>query len=224
MKGLEKAILSWSGGKDCALALERIRQQGKYDVVALFTTVTEEFDRISMHGVRRALLEAQAESLQLPLEIVWIPQAASNNIYEERLKETLKCPLQNGVETVIFGDLFLKDIRAYREIQMDRIGMHTQFPLWGEPTDKLARGFIADGYKALTVCVDSKALPKSFAGRNFDSDFLQALPDQADPCGENGEFHTYVYDGPIFPDPISFQKGEIVLRDERFYYCDLLPE
>lgn len=219
---MNKALLSWSSGKDCALALERVRQQGEYDVVGLLTTVTEEYDRVSMHGVHRSLLEAQAEALGLPLEIVWIPKAANNEIYEQRMRETLERCLQNGIETVIFGDLYLEDIRAFREEQTEWAGMKTHFPIWGEATDQLAHKFIADGYKALTVCVDSQTLAKSFAGRNLDEAFLQDLPDPIDPCGENGEFHTFVYDGPVFNDPIAFSKGEIILRDERFYYCELL--
>lgn len=219
---MKKALLSWSGGKDCAMALERVRQQGKYDIVSLLTTVTEDYNRISMHGVRRTLLEAQAESVQLPLEIVHIPRSANNDIYERRMGETLERYVAKGVETVIFGDLFLADIRAYREKQLVRVGMQAHFPLWGAPTDKLAQRFVADGYKATTVCVDSQQLAKQFAGRELDRQFFKALPDTVDPCGENGEFHTFAYDGPIFRFPIEVEKGEIVLRDERFYFCDLL--
>lgn len=220
---MKKALLSWSGGKDCAMALERMRDQGEYDIVGLLTTVTEAYDRISMHGVRRSLLEAQANALGLPLEIVWIPKAANNEIYEQRMWETLECSLHKGVETVIFGDLYLEDIRAFREEQTARAGMKTYFPIWEEPTDKLVQSFITNGYKAMTVCVDSNSLTKPFAGRNLDHEFLRDLPDTVDPCGENGEFHTFVYDGPIFQQPIPFTKGEVILRDERFYYCELLP-
>lgn len=218
---MSKALLSWSGGKDCALALERVRQQGEYEIIGLLTTVTEGYNRISMHGVRRTLLEEQAESLGLPLEIVYIPQAATNAIYEQRMGETLERHRDQGVETVIFGDLFLADIRAYREKQTARVGMKTTFPLWGEPTEQLIQQFIADGYKAITVCVDSQALPQQFVGRCLDGDFMRELPSAIDPCGENGEFHTFVYDGPVFQYPLPIKKGEIVLRDERFYYCDL---
>lgn len=219
---MKKALLSWSGGKDCALVLERVRQQGEFDIVSLLTTVTEDFDRISMHGVRRSLLEAQAESLGLPLEIVRIPRLANNDIYEQRMRETLERFRDNGIQTAIFGDLCLADIREYREKQLARVGMRARFPLWGEPTDKVAQQFLANGYKAITACVDSEVLPKRFVGRQLDRELLSELPAASDPCGENGEFHTFVYDGPVFRFPVEVDRGEIVLRDERFYYCDLL--
>lgn len=219
---MKKALLSWSGGKDCALALERVRQQGEFDIVSLLSTVTEDFARISMHGVRRSLLEVQSESLGIPLEIVHIPQSAKNDIYEKRMRESLERFRVDGVETVIFGDLCLIDIREYREKQMKRAGMQAKFPLWGEPSDKVAQQFLAAGYKAITVCVDSEALPKRFVGRQLSREFFSELPAACDPCGENGEFHTFVYDGPVFHFPIDVRRGDIVLRDARFYFCDLL--
>ncbi len=219
---MKKALLSWSGGKDCLLALERIRQQGTYDVVSLLTTVTEDVDRISMHGVRQSLLEAQAQSLQLPVTTVRIPPAANNDTYEQRMRETLEHFCDDGVDTVIFGDVFLTDVREYRERQLAQMGMRAHFPLWGEATDRLVQSFLAEGYKAMTVCVDTEVLPKRFVGRDLTPSFFKELPDTCDLCGENGEYHTFVYDGPAFRSPIPIVKGDIVLREKRFYYCDLL--
>lgn len=215
-------LLSWSGGKDSALALrEIIRSQG-YSVKALLTTVTEEFDRISMHGVRRTLLHAQASSLGLPLEEVWIPKRASNEIYEDRMRRVLTKYKDRGIEQVVFGDLFLQDIRAYREDRLARIGMRGMFPLWGRDTAKLAREFIKSGFRAVVCCVDPRKLPREFCGREFDTPFLESIPATVDQCGENGEFHTFVYAGPIFSDEISITKGDVVLRDG-FYFADLVP-
>lgn len=218
---MKKALLSWSGGKDCALALARVREQQEYDVIGLLTTVTEDVDRISMHGVRRELLEVQAEALQLPLDIVYIPPSVTNKVYEQRMAAALKHHRDDGVETVIFGDMLLTDIRSYREEQLARFGIEAHFPLWGEATDRLVERFVEEGYKAITVCVDREQLSRQFIGRKLDKDFLDELPDTADPCGENGEYHTFVYGGPVFSSSIPVQKGDIVLRDGRFYYCDL---
>jgi len=221
---MKKALMSWSGGKDSALALEQVRREGRYDVVALLTTVTEDYQRISMHGVRQALLEKQAERIGLPLAIVAIPQAADNESYEARMAEALERYKDQGVDTVIFGDLFLADVRAYREKQLARVGMDAVFPLWGRPTTEIVRDLIARGYRAITTCVDGDVLDKRFVGRTLDADFFNALPNGVDPCGENGEFHSFVYDGPLFSAPISFEIGEIVRRDHRFYFCDLIEK
>ena len=215
-------LMSWSGGKDSSLALHKIRKTDTYDVKALVTTVTEEFDRVSMHGVRRTLLQEQAYSLGLPLEEVWIPKDASNEVYEARMKAVLRRHRDEGVEEVAFGDLFLQDIRAYREERLGQIGMRGLFPLWGLDTARLAAEFIEQGFRAVVCCVDPKQLGKEFCGREFDRQFLESLPRGVDPCGENGEFHTFVSGGPMFRNPISVKPGEIVERDG-FVFADLIP-
>ncbi len=220
----EKVLVSWGGGKDSAMALQEIRSNREFEVSALLTTVSEEYERISMHGVRRVLLERQAESIGLPLEVVYIPKDASNEIYESRMGTLLEERKSNGVSGVVFGDIFLEDIRKHRERNLARIGMKGIFPLWNMDTTKLARGFLDLCFKAVVTCVDSKNLSKEFVGRDFDERFLSDLPPGVNPCGENGEFHTFVYDGPIFEQRVSFSIGEIVLRDNRFYFCDLVPE
>lgn len=220
---MAKVIVSWSGGKDSAMALHAIRASGAYDVLALLTTVTEGYDRISMHGVRRALLEEQAQSLQLPVEKIYISQQATNDEYEAKLKEKLLFYKDKGVGAVVIGDIFLEDLRRYREENLAKIAMKGIFPVWKRDTAELARAFIDLGFKAVITCVDSQHVGKEFAGREFDRQFLSDLPSKVDPCGENGEFHSFVYDGPIFRRPIAHQKGEVVLRDNRFYFCDLIP-
>jgi uncharacterized protein (TIGR00290 family) len=221
-KGDGPVLMAWSGGKDSAMALHALR--AARPVSALLTVVTEQYDRISMHGVRRELLEAQARAIGLPLEIVLLPPGASNEIYEQRMKDAL-CRRRglDGVRTVAFGDLFLEEVRQYRIDNLARVDMRAQFPLWGKNTGDLARGFIASGFRAILTCVDTHALDGAFVGREFDSSLLADLPRTADPCGENGEFHTFVYAGPIFKCPIPVARGEKVLRDGRFMYCDLLP-
>jgi uncharacterized protein (TIGR00290 family) len=217
----EKVIVGWSGGKDAAQALYELKQAEDVEIAALLTTVTENYDRISMHGVRRDLLIKQANSLGYPLEEVLIPPKCSNEIYEQRMQQSLEKLRQQGVSGAAFGDLFLQEVRAYREERMNRIGMQCRFPLWGKPTADLARRFITLGFRAIIVCVDTQAISRDFAGREFDEAFLRDLPANADPCGENGEFHSFVYDGPIFAAPIPVERGEIVLREDRFCYCDL---
>ncbi|MCH7519187.1 MAG: adenine nucleotide alpha hydrolase [Candidatus Dadabacteria bacterium] len=177
-----------------------------------------------MHGLRTILLDEQASSLNIPLEKIFISKNASNDEYESRLKEVLLKYKQLGIRDVVFGDLFLEEIKKYREDLLGKIGMECVFPIWKKDTAKLAKRFIELGFKAITVCVDSNVLGKEFAGREFDEHFLDDLPTEIDPCGENGEFHTFVHDGPIFKKPIDHRLGEIVLRDERFYYCDILPD
>jgi uncharacterized protein (TIGR00290 family) len=219
----EKVIVAWSGGKDSALALYEILKTNRYEVLKLLTTVTQDYDRISIHGIRRVLLEQQARSLGFPLEKTLISKGVSDAEYESILLKSLNGHRTNGVFSVVFGDIFLEDVRKYREQMLMKIGMKGIFPLWKRNTLELARAFIDFGFKAIITCVDSKSLGKDFVGREFDSQFLADLPFDVDPCGENGEFHSFVYDGPIFSERVSFTKGEIVLRENRFYYCDLVP-
>lgn len=218
----EKILLCWSGGKDSALALYELRKSCDFEITALLTTITEDYDRVSMHGIRRALLELQAESLGLPLEKVCISKNASNEEYGAKMERILTRCRQQGVSAVAFGDVALQDVREYREKNLARVEMRAIFPLWKRDTAELARTFIGLGFKAVTTCVDSNVLGKEFVGRVFDEKFLAELPSNVDPCGENGEFHSFVYDGPIFQRRISHELGEVVLRNERFYFCDLL--
>jgi uncharacterized protein (TIGR00290 family) len=216
--------MAWSGGKDSALALREIRDDSRYRVAALLTTVTAEYDRISMHGVRRTLLRRQAGALGLPLEEVVISPGASNDEYEASMAVALAALRARiaGLDTVVFGDLFLADIRAYRERMLARIGMRGLFPLWLRDTRALAHDFVRVGYRAVLVCVDSAQLAGGFAGREFDAELLRDLPPEVDPCGENGEFHTFVYAGPGLRQPVRHQRGAVVVRDGRFVYCDLV--
>lgn len=216
------AVMAWSGGKDSACALWRLQQDRRYQITGLLTTLTEGFDRISMHGVRRELLAAQAQALGLPVYEVWIPQGASNAVYEQRMGEAVRQMTSDGVEAVAFGDLFLEDVRAYREKMLAPTGLELLFPLWGAPTPALARRIIADGFRAVLACVDPRAVPAEFAGREYDEALLDEMPPEADPCAERGEFHTFVYDAPNFASPIAFTRGEVVER-EGFVFADLLP-
>jgi uncharacterized protein (TIGR00290 family) len=217
----DRVIVGWSGGKDAAQALYELKQAENIEIAALLTTVTEGYDRISMHGVRRDLLIKQANALGYPLEEILIPPKCTNEIYEQRMQQSLERFLKEGVSGAAFGDLFLQEVRAYREERMSRVGMRCLFPLWEKPTPELARRFIDLGFRAIVVCVDTQAISREFAGREYDEAFIRDLPAHADPCGENGEFHTFVYDGPIFSGPIPVERGEIVLRDDRFCFCDL---
>jgi uncharacterized protein (TIGR00290 family) len=216
-------LMSWSGGKDSCLALHEVKNEKKYYVAALLTTVTRDYDRISMHGVRRVLLEQQAASLGLPLHQILISKDASNEEYESKMAEAFAEYRAKGIDTVIFGDLFLEDIRAYREQFLARNNMHGLFPVWKRDTSSFIREFLDLGFRAVVTSVDSKVLDQSFAGRLIDESFLSSLPKQVDPCGENGEFHTFVFDGPDFAAPVRFSLGETVLR-ESFWFRDLLPE
>jgi len=218
-----KVLLAWSGGKDSSLALHEIQRADEVSVAALFTTVSEDYDRVSMHGVRRELLERQVRAIGYPLEIVLIPKTSTSETYEAQMRSVLEKWVQRGVTGVAFGDLFLEDIRAYRERNLEQVGMAALFPLWGSDTAGLAHRFIDLGFRALVTCVDGEALSGEFVGRDYDEQFLRDLPESVDPCGENGEFHTFVYDGPLFPEPIDVLRGEVVLREKRFYFCDLLP-
>jgi len=217
----EKALVLWSGGKDSALALHEARRQ--LDVVALLTTVTEPYDRISMHGVRTALLDRQACSLGLPVEKVLIPSPCSNADYEARMAIAFEQFCRQGVPMVISGDIFLEDVRRYREAQFAAAGLTGIFPLWGRDSRELASDFLALGFRAVLCCVDSHVLDERFAGRLYDESLLAELPSAVDPCGERGEFHTFVFDGPGFAWPVAYRVGERALRDNRFWYCDLLP-
>jgi uncharacterized protein (TIGR00290 family) len=213
--------LSWSGGKDSALALWTLRRE-QLEPEALITTITESYERISMHGVRRELLARQAEALGLPLVEVEIPPGCVNEVYEARMAEAFAAAPLSSVAAVAFGDLFLEDVRAYREERLAAGGRHGLFPLWGRDTTALAGEFLDAGFEAMLVCVDPRALGASFAGRRYDEQLLAELPPGVDPCGENGEFHTFVFAGPIFAEPIACETGEIVERDG-FVFCDLMP-
>jgi uncharacterized protein (TIGR00290 family) len=213
--------LSWSGGKDSALALHELRQRPGPPPRALITTVTADYGRISMHGVRRELLSCQARSVGLPLVEVEIPAGCPNDVYEQRMGQAMAQAPLAGAETIAFGDLFLDDIRAYREQRLGRVGKEAVFPLWGRDTTALACEFIAACFEAVLVCIDPRRLDPSFAGRRFDTELLADLPPDVDPCGENGEFHTFVHAGPIFSAPIACQVGETVQRDG-FVFCDVL--
>jgi uncharacterized protein (TIGR00290 family) len=219
----KRILFCWSGGKDSAMALHSLLQRSDIHVVALLTTVTEGYERISMHGVRRELLDRQVQSIGLPLHEVRIPPQCVNPIYEARMEEALRVHLENGVQTVAFGDIFLEDLRAYREKNLARMGMTALFPLWKRDTRELIRSFHAKRFRAIAVCVDSKVLDPSFAGRELDESFFRDLPPQVDACGENGEFHTFVFDGPLFHSPMRVRTGEIVNRDG-FVFCDILEE
>jgi uncharacterized protein (TIGR00290 family) len=217
----DKVIVCWSGGKDSALALHELG--ATVEVVALLTTVTQEYDRVSMHGVRVALLDAQAEALGLSLEKVGVPPVCTNVEYEERMRTALGRHHAAGVGVVVCGDIFLADVRRYREERLFTGGVRGVFPLWERKSEELARRFIALGFRAVLCCVDTQALDANFAGRLFDERLLAELPPGVDPCGENGEFHTFVFDGPGFARPVAYEPGECVLRDGRFAFCDLLP-
>ena len=214
--------LSWSGGKDSALALHALLRDRTVDVAALVTTVTSEYDRVSMHGVRTALLEEQATVLGLPLHVVRIPPGATNAQYERAMRGALQTLRERGMAAMAFGDLFLADVREYRERLVSDTGVEALFPIWGRSTGPLARRFVRDGFRAVLVCVDPRQIDVSHCGAEFDEVLLEALPATADPCGENGEFHTFVYDGPMFDRPIRARRGEVVEKSG-FVFCDLLP-
>ena len=240
-----KAIFNWSSGKDSALALYKVLQNTEFEITCLLTSISQEFQRISMHGVRVELLEQQAKSLGIPLEIMQIPEMPTMEAYENVMNETLTKLKNQGVTHSIFGDILLEDLRKYREDQLAKIGFEAVFPLWKTPTNDLIQEFMSLGFKAIVVCVNERFLDKSFVGRVIDQDFINDLPDNVDVCGENGEFHTFTFDGPIFSTPINFEIGEIVYRkyekpkevdssdtacntnasdvfDFGFWYCDLV--
>lgn len=220
----EKVIVAWSGGKDSALALYEVLETGRYEVQALLTTVTQGSDRISIHGVRRVLLEQQGRALEIPLDVTFISKGASDEEYKRELLQAFKRHRDNGVSSVMFGDIFLEDILEFREHILAEAGLNGIFPLWKKDTRALAHRFINLGFKAVITSVDANVLGKEFVGREYDERFLAALPTNVDPCGENGEFHSFVYGGPMFHWSVSFTKGEVGLRENRFYSCDLLPK
>ena len=217
----KRILLSWSSGKDSAWALQALRMRSDIEVTGLLTTINEKFDRVAMHAVRLNLLRRQAESLGLPLRLISLPFPCGNEVYEERFCAAIDSARKEGVDGVAFGDLFLTDVRLYREKLLNGIGIEPVFPLWGSPTDKLAQAMVDGGLRAWITCVDPRCLPSTFAGREFNRDFLEALPETVDPCGENGEFHTFAFDGPMFKHPVECVVGESVERDG-FIFTDLL--
>lgn len=240
----KKALFNWSSGKDSALALYKVLQDPEFEISCLLTSVNQEFQRVSMHGVRIELLEQQANSIGIPLEIMQIPEMPTMKVYESVMQLTLEKLKSQGLTHSIFGDIFLEDLRKYREEKLARMGFEAVFPLWQQPTSNLIQEFIDLGFKTIVVCVNERFLDKSFVGRIIDQDFINDLPNNVDVCGENGEFHTFTFDGPIFSKPIEFKIGEIVYRkyekpeedssnkscdsaatdafDFGFWYCDLL--
>jgi uncharacterized protein (TIGR00290 family) len=218
-----KAILSWSGGKDSTMALYEIQRAGGWEIQGLLTTVTRDYDRVCMHGVRTALLEQQAAALGLPLEKVYLDASGSQETYEAKMRVYLANCRERGIETVIFGDLFLEEVRQYRERNLAQAGMEPVFPLWGQDTRALAERFLRAGFQAIITCVDLQALTQDFVGRRYDHEFLADLPPEADPCGERGEFHSFVCDGPLFHTPVPFQTGRTLIRENRFAFIDLIP-
>jgi uncharacterized protein (TIGR00290 family) len=218
---MKRVLLSWSSGKDCAWALHILRQNKELEVVGLVTTLNAHFDRVAMHGTRRTVLERQAASVDLPLWTVLLPWPCSNAEYEQRMAALCERAVSQGITAMAFGDLFLADVRAYRENQLKSTGIEPIFPVWGLDTAQLAREMISSGLRAKLTCVDTKQLPASFAGRDFDEQLLADLPAGVDPCGERGEFHTCAYAGPMFAAPIALQAGEIVER-AGFVFADFL--
>lgn len=242
----QKAIFNWSSGKDSALALYKILQNTDFEIECLLTSVNQQYQRISMHGIRVELLHKQAQSIGIPLKIMEIPEMPTMEVYEEVMTKTLSELKNNGITHSVFGDIFLEDLRQYRENQLAKIGFKGVFPIWKIPTQDLIQEFISLGFKTIVVCVNEKYLDKSFVGRIIDQDFINDLPENVDVCGENGEFHTFTFDGPIFSKPVDFEIGEIVYRkyeklekqdstnnacdandetafDFGFWYCDLIP-
>ncbi len=239
-----KSIFNWSGGKDSSLALYKILEQKEYQIETLLTTVSEEHNRISMHGVRYDLLVEQAKAIQLPLSAIRLPNLPSMSSYDDIMEREMNHYKSKGITTSIFGDIFLEDLKTYRENQLARVGLKAHFPLWKRDTKELLNEFIDLGFKTILVCINAELLPKEFAGRIIDKDFINDLPDNVDPCGENGEFHTFVFDGPIFKKPVEFELGEVVFKEYKkpidpddncfkkeeepklsgFYFRDLIPK
>ncbi|CAM4299874.1 diphthine--ammonia ligase [Gillisia limnaea] len=240
---MQKAYLNWSSGKDAAYSLYKLQQENTLRVEKLVTTLNSEVDRVSMHGLRKELLILQAKSIGLPIDIIALEGNVSMQSYNSKMHSAVSKLLGEGFTHSVFGDIFLEDLKEYREEQLARVGIQAVFPLWKQNTHQLISDFIDSGFKAITVCVNAKVLDRSFCGRIIDQKFVEDLPSGVDPCGENGEFHTFVFDGPIFKNPIEFEKGEIVQRsynaredeedncftddvkswDTSFWYCDLIP-
>ncbi len=239
---MKKAYFNWSSGKDATLALDSIIAEGEYEISKLVTTVNSDFNRVSMHGLSVALLEQQAEAIGIPLQKIELSGNVSLKSYDKKMRSSMENLVAKGYEYAFFGDIFLEDLRAYREEKLAEVGVKAIFPLWKQNTKDLLLEFLEKGYKAITVCVNAKLLDESFCGRILDESFIQDLPNNVDVCGENGEFHTFVFDGPIFKKPVSFSIGEKVLKtytpskddeddcfkkdtswDTAFWYCDLIP-
>lgn len=233
MKQQRKIFLNWSGGKDSCMALYTLRQTKDSEVVSLLTTVTSGADRISMHGVRTELLKEQVKAIGLPCDLMYIPENTNMEVYEARMQKQLEVYTQRGVSYAAFGDIFLEDLRAYRENNLKKAGITAVFPLWGRDTGELIREFIDLGFKTIITCVDACVLDQSFVGRVIDKKLLEELPEGVDPCGENGEFHTFVFDGPLLAKPVQFSKGEIVKKtypapseeyeEAAYWFIDLIP-
>jgi len=217
----ENIVLSWSGGKDSAMAFYQIEKDNSFKVNRLLTTLTQDYQRISMHGVRRELLLNQSQSLGVDLDEVFITKESTNSEYQQRMGQRLASYKDDNISKVAFGDIFLVDLKKYREDNLSKVNMTALFPIWMRDTKKMSREFVGLGFKAVISCIDSNFLTKDFVGREYNDSFLDDLPNGVDPCGENGEFHSFVYDGPIFSKKINVDKGEVVLRDNRFWYCDL---
>lgn len=221
---MKNSILSWSSGKDSALAMYYAQKDPNINLVSLMTTLSEKYQRISMHGVQKEFLEKQAGRMDLSLELIYLPADCSNEVYNSIMEQKMKKLKEGNINTVIFGDIFLEDIRTYREENLSKVNMNAHFPLWGISTEKLAHKFIDLGFKAVITCVDSEYLDKRFIGREYNTEFLSDLPKNVDPCGENGEFHSFVYDGPLFNKAISYKLGKVVFQDNQFYFIDLLEK
>ena len=218
----KRVVMSWSGGKDSAIALHRLFEDPSIEAIGLLTTVTETYERISMHGVRVELLRRQAASIGLPLIEVWIPPGCTNEIYEARMARAYRDPVMVSADAVASGDLFLEDVRDYRDEKIRSAGKEALFPIWGEPTREVAMSFIDFGFEGIVTCVDPNKVGPEICGSRFDFDLLAQLPNEVDPCGENGEFHTFVFAGPLLAEPIPVRRGELVQRDG-FVFADLLP-
>ena len=219
----ESIAMCFSGGKDSAIALHEIRRSETYVVKELLTTVTIPYDRVTMHGVRRALVRQQADAIGIPITEVAVPPSSSNAVYEREMGHAFARLQAEGIRRVAFGDIFLEDLRVYREEQLATWNLECFFPIWKRDTTELAHRFVEDGFKAIVACINPAVLDASFAGRSFDETFLADLPPGVDPCGENGEFHTFVFDGPIFQWPVRISLGQVVERDN-FVFCDLVPD
>lgn len=230
----KKSLFNWSGGKDSALALYHTLNNSDYDVKCLMTSMNSEADRISMHGVRRSMLEQQVEAIGIPLSILSLPGEISMEDYDKLMREQMNSFIESGITHSIFGDIFLEDLKKYREQRLEEVGLAGHFPLWKRDTKELIHEFLELGFKTLVVSVDGSKLDNSFAGRVLDQSFLNDLPEDVDPCGENGEFHTFVFEGPIFKKPLAFTKGEVVGKEYKlsgetdktvtYWFQDLLPK
>lgn len=220
----DPVVLSWSSGKDSLMTLVKLREEADCEIHALLATLSQPYQRISMHGVRSTLLQRQVDSLGYQLDTVWLPAEPDNETYVSLMSEALGQYQRQGINHIAFGDLWLADVRRYREQMLSELGLAALFPLWATPTMELGRTFIAKGYRAILTCVDATQLSPSFVGQEYDAALLDRLPDGVDPCGEQGEFHTFVYDGPAFAYPIAFNCGEKVVQQNRFHFLDLIPK